>query len=197
MDETTIIFCLGFAAFCFTFVFWFKKSENKFKYQKTKMADLFIKKRGIHVSKLYVGTYFDLVHDAKNEQIWFFVLRHNNTLQYKNIPYNELFQVDYKLDGHTVKSASRSGKLKKELIGGKRPDDSSPPPATWKKSNDFRAVKEIRLTVHVDDMQTTTLDFVFHHSHLPVDAKHMKDKDAQEWYNIFTSIIETEERKRA
>lgn len=160
------------------------------------MVDLLIKQKDIHVNKFYSGPHFDLINDTVNKQIWFFILQHQ-TLQYKIIPYDELFQVNYKLDGHTIKTASRSGKLKRELIGGKVYDNSTSSPAMWKKSNDFRMAKEVRLTILIDDIQATTLDLVFHTSHLPVDLKYIKDEEAKDWFNVFTHIIEKEERKQA
>ena len=195
VDTTTIITFFGLAMFCFIFVFWMKKSENKYRYQKTKMVDLFISKRGLSVEKFFSGFHFDLVNDSKNKNIWFFVLR-DNTLQYKQIPYEDLFQVAYKLDGHTIESTSRTGQLKRVLIGGEV-ENTSMPPAIWKKEDDFRVVKEVRLTVQIDDLQATTLDLIFNSYHLPIERKHIKDKDAREWFDIFSYIIESEERKRA
>jgi len=195
LDETTIIACLSIATFCFMFVFWFKKSENKYRYEKTRMVERFINGKNIHVSKLYSGFHFDLVNDTEQSNIWFFVLQHN-TLQYKKIPYEDLFQVEYKLDGHTIKSISRSGQLKRVLIGGEV-TNTSLPPASWKKAKDLRVVKEVRLTVVIDDLQATTLDLIFNSSHLPADVKKIKDADAKDWYETFTYIIENEERKRA
>lgn len=191
-----MIVCLSIAMFCFTFVFWLKKSENKFKYQKTKMVETFSKQRNIHIDKFYSGSHFDLINDLEHKQLWFFVLQ-NNTLQYKNIPYEEVFQVDFKLDGHTVKTSSRSGQLKRELIGGKIEEDISSSPAVWKKSKEISMVKEIRLTLLIDDLKATTLDLIFNISHLPVHVNQLKDRKAKEWFTILHDIIEMEERKRA
>lgn len=159
------------------------------------MVDMFITKRGITVEKFFSGFHFDLVNDSKNKNIWFFILQ-DNTLQYKQIPYEDLFHVSYKLDGHTIESTSRSGQLKRVLIGGEV-ENTSMPPAIWKKEDDFRVVKEVRLTVQIDDLQATTLDLIFNTYHLPVERKHIKDRDAREWFDIFSYIIESEERKGA
>lgn len=196
MDGTTIIVCFSIAMFCFTFVYWMKKSENKYRFKKTQMVDIFIKKRNISVHNFYSGFQFDLVNDAENRQIWFFVLQHN-TLQYKNIPYEELFQVAYKLDDETIKAVSRSGPLKRELVGAEVKKSIKTISPKWQKEEDVQIVKEVRLTVMIDDLQATTLDLVFHSTHLPVELKRLKDAEAKEWFDIFTFIIENEERKQA
>lgn len=195
MDMSAVISLLTVSLFCFTFVFWLKKFENKHKYKKAKLVDLFIRRNNISVNHIYVGSYFDLIDDAEKQNIWFFYLK-QNTLHYKNIPYANIFQVEYKLDHQTVKSIAKPGKLKRDLVVG---NDSSSRNEIIEQTNiplhkEYR-VKEIALTILIDELTPTKLDFVFISSHFPVELKNIKDKEAKNWFQIFTHIIELEEEE--
>ncbi|MBO1002006.1 hypothetical protein [Pseudogracilibacillus auburnensis] len=192
---STAITFLTIGLFCFTFVFWLKKSENKHKYERAKLVEMFIKQKKIHVDNIFIGFYFDLVNDAKGRNIWFFYLR-RNTLQYKNIPYDELFQIEYKLDGQTIHSIARMGKLKRDLVVG---NDTSTTGEVMENTNivvdeNYR-VKEITLTILIDELTPSTMDFVFVSSHFPVELKNVKDQEAKEWFQLLTDIIQAEDRR--
>jgi len=180
------------AVFCFTVVFWLKRGENKHRYQKTKMVDHFIEKNHIHVSKLYSGMYCDIINDTKNQSIWFFVLE-QLTLKYKQIHYDDLFYVAYKLDGKPVEVASRDGQTKRQMLGGDGPNVADMPPLV--RREDIKVVKEISLTIIVDDRHASVIDLLFVMHPFFADVNHVKDVDAKTWFNIFAEIIEHNEKK--
>src|SRR5699024_8567781 len=77
----------------------------------------FIQRHKIQVNKLFNSSYFDLIDDAKNKNIWYFYLK-QDTLHHKNFPYKDIYQVEYKLDGSTVRSTAKTSQLKRELVVG-------------------------------------------------------------------------------
>lgn len=194
MEMSAVISLLTVSLFCFTFVFWLKKFENKHKLKKAKFVDIFITRNKINVTHIYVGSYFDLIDDAASQNIWFFYLK-QNTLHYKNIPYEDLFQIEYKLDWQTVQSVKKSGKLKRDLVVGNNVAEAS---EIVEETNvplheNYRA-KEVIITILIDELKPAKLDFVFVSTHLPVELKNVKDKDAKKWFHIFTEIIQAEDK---
>lgn len=192
VEMSAIISLLTVSLFCFTFVFWLKKFENKYKYKKLKMVDQFIRRKNIEVNHFFVGSYFDLVDDAKEKNIWFFYLK-QHTLHYRNIPYEDIFQVEYKLDGLTIKSIARKSQLKRDLVVGNEIRNSNEIIGDTNSPVDEKyRVKEVRLTILVDELTPFSLDFIFISSHFPIEYQNLKDADAREWYNLFKNIIERE-----
>lgn len=190
MDIFTYFFII--AIFCFTVIFWIKRGENKYRYQKTNMVDQFIQQHHIHVNKIYSGKYLDLINDTLNRNIWFFVLE-QKTLKYKRIPYEDLYYVAYKLDGNPIEAAARSGQMKREMLGGDGPNQADIIPPI--DGEDIKVVKEISLTLIVDDRHASTIDLLFLAQPFMTDIKHAKDADAKTWYRIFTNIIEEAEKE--
>lgn len=194
MDASFALSFLAISLFCFTFVFWIKKNEHKHKYRKTKMVDRFIQQKNVRVDEWYASDFFDLVLDRTSHTLWFFYLR-NQTLHYKNIQFRDLFQIEYKLDGKSVRIFSRSGMLKNQLVAGSRdlPNVTVKPCTEMTLEQNFR-VKEIAVTILVDELTPYHLDFIFTVSHLPVELKNAKDKDAKKWYRLLHEIIDTTEK---
>jgi len=197
MDMSMFITFFTFALFCFTFVFWLKQNERKYKYTKAKMVDLFIKRNNIHVTNIFVGSYFDLVNDKRNKCIWFFYVQ-KQTLQYKQIPYANIHQIEYKIDGVTIQSVVKSRKLKRDLLLNS--DFSNKNIVVENKHiipEDTFRVKEVMLTILIDELKPVTLDLIFISSHLPIEWKNVKNTEVKEWYYIFTEIIKREEHLEA
>lgn len=196
MDITTLIVCLCIGTFCLTTVYWMKSFEKKHRLAKTRRVDIFIQKNKINVSKFFSGYEYDLVHDADNKCIWMFVLR--NRLEYKKLLYDDIYKVEYKLDGVVVQSITRTRPSKRELVGAKAAQSSFEIQSFIHLKKEIRAVKELKLTIILDDLQATSLDVIMGSYYFPKELKRMKKNDAQEWFNLFKVIINTEEkRKRA
>lgn len=157
------------------------------------MVDKFIQQHAIHVTKLYSGKYMDLINDSDNRTIWFFVLE-QQTLKYKQIKYEDLYYVAYKLDDKTVQATSRTDQMKREMLGGEGPNQADIKPLT--NIDEIKIVKEIYLTLIVDDHHASTIDILFVQHPFLADAKHVQDADAKTWYGIFSKIIEEVEKER-
>lgn len=192
MDTFNLFFVI--AIFCFMVVFLLKNGERKYRYQKTKMVDKFIQQHQIKVHKFYSGQYMDLINDRHHRTIWFFVLEQQK-LKYKKIPYEDLYYVAYKLDSHIIHTTSRSAQMKREMLGGEGPPPEDIGPLV-NKSN-VKMVKEIYLTLIIDDRHASTIDLLFVQHPFMADAKHIQDADAKTWFEIFSSIIEDVEKTRA
>ena len=190
MEMFTTFFII--AIFCFTVVFWLKRSENKYRYQKTKLVDQFINRNNIHVTDLYSGMYCDLVNDEKNRSIWFFVLE-QLTLKYKQIPYDDIFYVALKYDGKAIDAHTRQGQMKKEMLGGEGLRDMDLAPLVNKA--DLKIVKDISLTIIVDDRHASTIDALFVSHSVLVDIRNVKDNDAETWFHRLADIIDQTEDK--
>lgn len=174
-------------------VFLLKSGEKKYRYKKTKMVDQFIQRHQIDVNKFYSGKYMDLINDSHNQTIWFFVLE-QQTLKYKKIPYDDLYYVAYKLDNHIINATSRSDQMKREMLGGEGPNQDDVGPLV--NSSDIKMVKEIYLTLIVDDRHASTIDLLFVQHPFMADIKHVQDVDAKTWFGIFSNIIEDVEKTR-
>ena len=180
------------AIFCFTVVFWLKRGENKYRYQKTKMVDQFIENHQIDVTHFYSGMYCDIINDTTNHLIWFFVLE-QRTLKYKQIAYDDLFYVAFKLDGKPVEVVSCEGPLKREMLGGEGLNTDDMPPIV--PQEDIKMVKELSLTLILDDRHASVIDLLFVMHPFFVNIKQLKDNDAKTWFHLFAHIIHQNERK--
>lgn len=193
METSAIISLFTLSFFCFAFIFWLKNFEKKHTYKKLKLVDKFIQKNNIEVNKMFVDQYFDLIDDAKGENIWYFYLK-NNTLHYKNIPYKDIFQVEYKLDGSTVRSTIKKGQLKHQLVAGNNTNLDIEIVGNKQIAIDEKyRIKEVMITILIDELKPYTIDFVFMTTHIPVEFKNLQDKEAREWYKLFQKIIRSEE----
>src|SRR5699024_8755591 len=120
MDMTTFIICVSIGTFSFTSVYWIKSFERKFRRDKTRRVDYLITKKKVNVDKFYSGVESDLIYDEETESIWYFTLR-DDRLRYKQIPYEDIYRVEYRLDGVVVDAVERSGPSRLEMVGGEAP----------------------------------------------------------------------------
>lgn len=199
MDPVTLLVCVTIALFCFTTVYWMKAQEKKHRFEKTQRVDLFLQKNKINVNRFFSGYQSDLIHDAATKSFWHFTLPYNE-LQYKNIPYDDIYRVDYKLDGVVVDSVVRPGPSKRELVGSNGTKSPAEMQSFIQLKDDIRAAKEVKLTILLDDLKATSIDVVFAQHYFPKEVKRMKNNDALAWFHIFKEVINTnaeEQRKRA
>lgn len=201
MDPVTLLVCLTIALFCFTTVYWMKAEEKKHRYEKTKRVDLFLQKNKINVNRFFSGYQTDLIHDAATKSFWYFELPFDQ-LEYKNISYDDIYRVDYKLDGVVIDSVMKQGPSKRELLSSNPTKSLVEFQSFIQVKDKVRAAKEVKLTILLDDLQGTALDVVFAQHYFPKEVKRMKNNDALKWFNIFKDAVENnvkveEERKRA
>lgn len=199
MDPVTLLVCVTIALFCFTTVYWMKAQEKKHRFEKTQRVDLFLQKNNINVNRFFSGYRSDLIHDAATKSFWHFTLPYNE-LEYKNIPYDNIYRVDYKLDGVVVNSVVRPGPSKRELVGSNGTKLPTEMQSFIQLKDDIRAAKEVKLTILLDDLNATSIDVVFAQHYFPKEVKRMKNNEALAWFHIFKEVINTnaeEQRKRA
>lgn len=199
MDLVTLLVCLTIALFCFTTVYWMKAEEKKHRYEKTRRVDLFLQKNKINVNRFFSGYQSDLIHDAATKSFWYFTLPFDK-LEYKNIHYDDIYRVDYKLDGVVIDSVTKPGPSKRELISANETKSPLEFQSFIHLKDKVRAAKEVKLTILMDDLQGTSLDVVFARHYFPKEVKRMKNNDALKWFHIFKEALQTdieEERKRA
>lgn len=188
MDAITSLFVISF--FCFAAVLWLKRGESKYRFDKTRIVDEFIKKRQIDVDKFYSGHYCDLVLDTTNRSVWFFVLE-QFTLKFKQIPFDDLFYVALKYDGHTIDAYRRQGQMRREMLGGEGLNYVELGPI--EKESEFKIVKNVSITMIMDDRDASTVDALFLSHSLFADAKKVKDEDAKMWFALLADIIKDSE----
>lgn len=191
MDLVTFIVCVSIASFCFTTVYWMKSYERKYRLDKTRRVDYFIKKNKLNVNKFYSGYEHDLIHDLETKSVWFFVLR-DDRLRYKQVPFEDIYRVEYKLDGVVVAEATRTRQSKRELVGGEPTESPAEMQSFIHLKEDIRTAKEFKLTIFLDDLQATSLDVIFGNYYIPKDLKRLKKNEALEWFKVFKSIINTD-----
>lgn len=201
MDIATFLILIGFATFCFTAVYWMKSFEKKHRLNKTRRVDYFIQKNKLNVDKFFSGYEYDLIHDTKTESVWFFVLK-DDRLRYKQIPFEQIYRVEYKLDGITAKSINRKGPSKRELVGGDEVKSDREFQSFIHLKDDInkdniKAAKEIKLKIFLDDLQASTLDVGFAYYYMPKKLDRLKRNEALDWFQTFKEIVTTEKRKRA
>lgn len=180
------VMAIIFAFLCFVAVYILKNGESKYRLDKTKAVEGFINNDKIQVSEWYSGTFCDLIDDEKNEMIWFFVLERKQ-LKYKQIPYDELFYVGLTYDNQVVESYKRTGQMKMEMLGG----DGF---ATLNlgipgKLSDFNIVKNMSLTIVVDDRHAAVIEALFLSHSLYANIKTVKDTDINHWFEKLGTII--------
>lgn len=183
MEMFSTFFVIAF--FCFAVVFWIKRGENKYRYDKTRLVDEFIQKNNIQVTNFYSGMFCDLINDEDNRSVWFFVLE-QLTLKYKQISYDDIFYVALKYDGKTVDSYTRRGQMKREMLGGKGLNEMDLTP--FARKADLKIVKDVSLTIIVDDRHAAIVDALFLSHSFFADLNHVKDNDATRWFNLLTTI---------
>lgn len=187
-----IIMTITFAFLCFVSVYILKNGEKKYRYDKTKAVETFVNENKISVTKWYSGQYCDLIDDQDNKTIWFFVLE-QKLLKYKEIAYDELFYVGLTYDSQIIDEYKRSGQMKKEMLGGDGFDTLSLGiPGDIK---DFQVVKNMSITIVVDDRHAAVIEALFHAYSLYANIKNVKDDDIKYWFHRFGNIIEEEENE--
>lgn len=159
--------------------------DRKYASQKTKYVDIFIQQHKIHVSHIYVGSYFDLVHDARTKTIWFFHL-HKKTLQFKEIPYEQIHQVTWEIDKTLIHSTTSKNPLKRDLLINKTSTEKD----IHVEVHDQYQVKEAMLSILIDETEPKVFDLVFISVNRPMSFEKVKQSDIAMWYDLFVSIIE-------
>lgn len=159
--------------------------DKKYASQKTKYVDIFIQQHKIHVSNIFIGSYFDLVHDARTKTIWFFHL-HKRTLQFKEMPYEQIHQVKWKIDSTLIHSTSSKNPLKRDLLTKKTSTEQD---VNIEVHDQYR-VKEAMLSILIDEIEPKTFDLVFISVNRPMSFQQVKQSDIAAWYDLFVSIIE-------
>lgn len=189
------VICMIIAVGCFTLVYLMNKAEKTYKIGRKEMVDKFIADKEITVNKRFNGNGSDLIHDMENECIWYFA-RANNGLKHKQLKYSDIFQVEYKQDDQIITSTSRSSQLGGALVGGALAGGvGAVIGGLGGKQKQSSQVKQIFLTLLIDDLETPSLDIEFAFFHPPRDASQVNDKEAKDWYNLFRVIIKKVERE--
>ncbi len=181
---------LVIAFFCFAAVLWLKRGESKYRLDKTKLVDGFIKKNNIDVAKFYSGNYCDLVLDTTNRSIWFFVLE-QLTLKYKQIPFDDLFYVALKYDGNPIDVYRRQGQLRREMLGGEGLNKLDL--GTIQNAAEFKIIKNVSITMIMDDRHASTVDALFLSHVTFANPKTIKDEEAKTWFALLANIIQDSE----
>ena len=159
--------------------------DKKYAAQKTKYVDIFIQQHKIHVSDIFIGSYFDLVHDARTKTIWFFHL-HKKTLQFKEMPYAQIHQVKWEIDKSLIHSTTSKNPLKRDLLTKKT---STKEDVDIEVHDQYR-VKEAMLSILIDETEPKVFDLVFISVNRPKPFEEVKQSDIAKWYDLFVSIIE-------
>lgn len=192
---TLFIICIVLAVVCFTIVALMNNGERNYTYEKNEMVNKFINEKEITINKRFSGYNFDLIHDMENECVWYFV-RVNDELQHKQINYKDIFQVEYKQDDQTITSTSRSSQLGGALVGGALAGGVGAVIGGLSgKQKQSSQVKQIMLTLLIDDLEIPSLDIEFAFFHPPKDLSQVDDSVARDWYNLFRVIITKVERE--
>jgi len=186
------VMAIMFAFLCFISVYILKNSESKYRLNKTKAVEGFVKNHQIQISEWYSGKFCDLIDDEENEIIWFFVLEQKQ-LKYKQIPYDELFYIGLTYDHQIVDSYRRTGQMKKEMLGGD--GFASLKLGIPGELKDFNVVKNISLTIVVDDRHTAVIEALFLSHSFFANIKTIKDTDVNHWFRKLGMIIQTKENE--
>lgn len=186
------VMAIMFAFLCFIGVYILKNSESKYRLDKTKAVEGFIKNNQIQISEWYSGKFCDLIDDEENEMIWFFVLERKQ-LKYKQIPYDELFYVGLTYDNQTVDSYRRTGQMKKEMLGGE--GFGSLRLGIPGNISDFNVVKNMSLTIVVDDRHAAVIEALFLSHSFFANIKTVKDAEINHWFRKLGMIIQAKENE--
>lgn len=159
--------------------------DKKYASQKAKYVDIFIQQQKIHVSNIFIGSYFTLVHDAKSKTIWFFHL-HKKTLQFKEMPYEQIHQVKWEIDKTLIHSTTSKNPLKRDLLTNQTSTEED----LAMEVHDQYRVKEAMLSILIDETEPKVFDLVFISVNRPMSFEQVKQSDIARWYDLFVSIIE-------
>lgn len=187
-----LFMAMTLAILCFVGVYILNNGEKKYRYNKTKAVETFINRHDIHVTKWYSGKYCDLIDDNDNKMIWFFVLEHNQ-LKYKQIAYEDLFYVGLTYDNQVIDYYKKSGQMKKELLGGDGFDSLNL--GIPGDINDFQVVKNMSITIVVDDRHAAVIDALFLTHSFYANMKNINDDDIKHWFHRLGNIIEQTENE--
>jgi len=186
------VMAIMFAFFCFIGVYILKNGESKYRLDKTKAVEGFIKKHAMQISEWYSGKFCDLIDDEENEMISFFVLEQKQ-LKYKQIPYDELFYVGLTYDNQIVDSYRRAGQMKKEMLGGD--GFASLNLGIPGNIRDFNVVKNMSLTIVVDDRHAAVIEALFLSHSFFTNINSIKDADIHHWFHKLGTIIQAKENE--
>lgn len=160
-------------------------ADKRYKSTKARYVDVFIRQHDIEVTNMFVGSYFDLVHDAKSKTIWFFHLK-KKTLQFKEIPYEDLHEVKWEIDGVIIRSMTSERPLKRDLLTKERNSKQD----VFREVNEQYRVKEAILSIVLDELEPQIFDLRFISVNRPISFKQVKESEIATWYDLFVSIIE-------
>lgn len=183
MTSFIIFFIIALVAFAIAL--FMKLGDKRYAYQKAKYLDIFIQQKNITVSHLFIGSYFDLICDAETRTIWFLHLQ-KRTLQFKEMPYAQIHQVKWEIDGTLIRSRTSRQPLKRDLLTNKveRVVDVAA------EVHDQYRVKESILSITLDELEPAVFDLMFLDSRRPIHFAQVKTSDIAHWYDLFVSIIE-------
>src|SRR5699024_4859399 len=117
--------------------------------------------------------------------IWFFHL-HKRTLQFKEMPYEQIHQVKWEIDSTLIHSTTSNNPLKRDLLTKKTSTEQD----VDVEVHDQYRVKEAMLSILIDEIEPKTFDLVFISVNRPMSFQQVKQSDIAMWYDLFVSIIE-------
>lgn len=182
---TGFIILFMFAIAALSIALFMVLGDKKYAAQKTKYVDIFIQRHKIQVSHIFIGSYFDLVHDATSKTIWFFHLN-KRTLQFKKIPYELIHQVKWEVDSTLIHSTTNKYPLQRDLLTKKTSTEQD---IDIEVDNQY-LVKEAMLSILIDEIKPQTFDLVFISVNRPLSFEQVKQSEIARWYELFVSIIE-------
>ncbi|HIV75241.1 MAG TPA: hypothetical protein H9895_09205 [Candidatus Pseudogracilibacillus intestinigallinarum] len=184
---------MSIAILFFIVVLVIKLNEKRYAVQKSEAVERFITYKNIHVTNLFSGAHFDIIHDEEQEMIWYTVFQRKK-LQYKELPYHTIYQVVWNLDGTPIRTVTRNTPSKEALL---TKENNIAGKTELKEVNAQYRVKEATLTITLDETTTQTIELPLFSSTLPKSFGEVEQSDIAIWYNLFVSIIQKEETNNA
>ncbi|MEJ8778332.1 hypothetical protein [Pseudogracilibacillus sp. ICA-222130] len=184
---------MSIAIIFFIVILIIKLNEKRYTLQKSEALERFINYKDIHVTNLYSGPHFDIIHDEEQKMIWYTVFQRKK-LQYKELPYHTIYQVVWNIDGTPIRTVTRNIPSKEALLTKEKNIAGK---TEHKEVNAQYRVKEATLTITLDETTTQTIELPLFSSTLPKSFGEVEQSDIAIWYHLFVSIIQEEETNNA